>query len=86
VLVGANLLGWWLLFNSAILLVALIFERSGYRPRAPANASLQPTQERFIDPTSGELVQVWEDPATGAREYRPTQTAADASRDANSDS
>ena len=30
----------------------------------------QPTGERFRDPTTGEAIEVWEDPATGAREYR----------------
>jgi len=72
VLVASNMLpGWWLLFNSAVLGLALLFERRGYRPRAPAGAILQPSGERFLDPTSGELMEVWEDPATGAREYRP---------------
>jgi hypothetical protein len=69
--------GWWLLFNSAILAAALVFERRGYHPRAPDTASLQPTAERFLDPTSGELLEVWEDPASGAREYRPVQKPAD---------
>ena len=74
VLVTANVLpGWWLLCNSAILLAALVFERSGYHPRAPSTARLQRTEERFLDPTSGELLEVWEDPATGSREYRPAQ-------------
>ena len=72
VLVASNVLpGWWLLFNSVVLGLALLFERRGYHPRAPDGATLQPSGERFLDPTSGELVEVWEDPATGAREYRP---------------
>jgi hypothetical protein len=73
-LVSASILpGWWLLFNSAVLAAALLFERRGYHPRTPASANLHPTQERFLDPTSGELLEVWEDPATGAREYRPSK-------------
>jgi hypothetical protein len=72
VLVASNVApGWWLLFNSAVLGLALLFERRGYQPRAPDQAALQPTGERFVDPTSGNLVEVWEDPRTGAREYRP---------------
>ena len=72
VLVASRVLpGWWLLFNSSVLLLALLFERRGYHPRAPDTASLRPTGERFVDPTTGEMVEVWEDPATGAREYRP---------------
>jgi len=62
--------GWWLLINAATLAAALVFERRGYQPKAPNQAALRPTGERFRDPTSGELVEVWEDPATGAREYR----------------
>jgi hypothetical protein len=63
--------GWSLLINAAVLAAALVFERRGYQPRAPDPAALRPTGERFHDPTSGDLVEVWEDPGTGAREYRP---------------
>jgi hypothetical protein len=62
--------GWWLLVNAAIVGAALIFERRGYQPRAPDPSALRPTGERFHDPTSDQLVEVWEDPRTGAREYR----------------
>lgn len=62
--------GWWLLFNALAVGAALVFERRGYQPRAPDPAALRPTGERFQDPTSSELVEVWEDPSTGAREYR----------------
>ena len=62
--------GWSLLINSAILLAALAFERRGYEPKASDPSALKPTGERFQDPTSGELIEVWEDPGTGAREYR----------------
>jgi hypothetical protein len=64
--------GWWLLINSAVLAAALVFERRGYRPRAADPAALRRTGERFHDPTTGELLEVWEDPHTGSREYRPT--------------
>jgi hypothetical protein len=73
-LVGAGLVsGWWLLINAGVVAAALLFERSAYRPRASNPEELQPTGERFKDPTSGELIEVWEDPRTGAREYRPSQ-------------
>jgi len=71
VLVASNVLpGWWLLFNSAVLGLALLFERRGYHPRATAGSILRPSGERFLDPTTGNLMEVWEDPATGVREYR----------------
>jgi hypothetical protein len=62
---------WWLLINAAVVAAALAFERRGYQPVAPDSGALRPTGERFHDPTSGELLEVWEDPGTGAREYRP---------------
>jgi hypothetical protein len=62
---------WWLLIQAGILLAALVFERSGYHPVAPDRAALRRTGERFNDPTTGQTIEVWEDPATGAREYRP---------------
>ena len=67
---GGFVPGWWLLLNAGVLGAALVLERRGYQPRAPNAAALRPTGERFRDPTSGELVEVWEDPSTGAREYR----------------
>ena len=64
---------WWLLINSAIALAALAFERRGYQPKASNPAALMPTGERFQDPTSGDLIEVWEDPVRGEREYRPVK-------------
>lgn len=63
--------GWSLLLNAVVLAGALVFERRGYRPTAENPSALRPTGERFHDPTSGRVVEVWEDPTTGAREYRP---------------
>lgn len=78
VLVSAGVApGWWLLFNAAVVGAALVFERRGYRPKAPDQSALRPTGERFRDPTSGELIQVWEDPRTGAREYRKADPRED---------
>lgn len=61
---------WCLLINAVIVGAAVLFERSGYRPRASHPEHLQPTGERFQDPTTGELIEVWEDQGTGVREYR----------------
>jgi hypothetical protein len=73
-LVRASVLpAWWLLFNSAILAAALLFERSSYQPKASNPSALRPTGERFDDPTTGERIEVWEDPGTGDREYRPVR-------------
>ena len=53
------------------ILVGLLFENFRYRAlsrRAPGGA-FAATGERFIDPESGQLVEVHSDPATGARRY-----------------
>jgi hypothetical protein len=75
VLVNAGVApAWWLLVNAAVVLAALLFERRGYQPRASNPEALRPTGERFLDPTSKQLLEVWEDPSTGVREYRPAKT------------
>ena len=56
-----------------VAIATALFERSRYWPgrgRA-ADAGLRPTNERFIDPTTGERTQVWIDSATGERTYLP---------------
>ena len=60
----------YFLVQTAACLVALLFERSRYQPVAADRPALRPTGERMIDPASGDLIEVWEDPATGEREYR----------------
>jgi hypothetical protein len=62
----------WLIFAAywAVALVAILVERGRYRP-AVDGASFVKTPERYRDPTSGELITVYVDPATGERDYRP---------------
>jgi len=56
----------------ALIAVASIFLERRYRGRRnAARGSWQRTQERFIDPSTGELTEVWYDPQTGERDYRP---------------
>ncbi len=62
---------WSLLFDAALVLVAVLIERRGYQPKASNPSALRPTGERFRDPTTDQLIEVWEDPGTGVREYRP---------------
>ncbi len=68
---GVRGIGVYLAVEAAVLLAFVLLERYRYRPRAKNPSALRPTNERMIDPVSGQLVEVWEDPATGAREYRP---------------
>lgn len=54
----------------AILAGSILFERH-YRSRAAVSQKpLQSTGERFVDPVTGILTEVFYDPATGERVYR----------------
>jgi len=55
--------------------VILVFAVIGYfvwdqRYRGRAGGGFKPTGEVFRDPTSGRMTRVYEDPATGQRQYR----------------
>lgn len=57
------------------LVVVVAFAIAGYfiwdrRYRGSSQGSLKPTNEVFKDPTTGKLTRVYEDPATGQRQYR----------------
>ncbi len=75
----------WLFVPGAILLAAVLLERTRYRslhaertgdghgpgggePARP-DGRFRPTDERFVDPTTGVRMRVWVDPATGDRRY-----------------
>ena len=57
---------------AALVLVWLIFRSGGYK-RQPLDAPPGPdwsfTGERFIDPKTGALLEVWYRPSNGARAY-----------------
>jgi hypothetical protein len=79
----------FLFLPGAILVAGVLLERTRYRSlhaertgefhgpgggetRSP-EARFRPTDERFVDPTTGVLMQVWVDPATGERRYVPEE-------------
>lgn len=69
------MLGVWLLIEligfAALVIVSVLFERR-YRGRKNAlRGNWQATGERFKDPVSGELTEVYYDPKSGERDYRP---------------
>lgn len=79
-----GLSGLWLLVLGAGGLVAVAFERTRYHSeaaersgdplrRAPETLEprFQPTDERFVDPTTRQQIRVWVDSTTGERRYRP---------------
>lgn len=56
----------------AVLTAAVVFERWRYRSSATTDSDAwEQTGERFVDPESGQAMQVLYNPRTGARRYRP---------------
>ena len=56
----------------ARILVWLFFRSGGYKRRpldAPPGPDFRFTGERFLDPPSGEMLEVWYCPRTGERAY-----------------
>jgi len=62
---------FWLGVIGAVLILGAFFERVTYKKLAQKKPppDFMPTEERFIDPASGKLVQVYVKPATGERVY-----------------
>lgn len=80
--VGGIVLAFWsgvtrvigieLVAFGVLLAIGTAFERWRYRPpvRPGDDGRWQRTQERFVDPESGEVLTVYYDPTTGQRDYR----------------
>ncbi|MGH7032883.1 MAG: hypothetical protein ACREFL_04050 [Stellaceae bacterium] len=62
---------FWLCVIGAVLVFAALVERVTYKKLAPRKPppDFAPSAERFIDPATGKLVQVYVKPATGERVY-----------------
>jgi hypothetical protein len=68
----AHLGGIQALVGGTVILIGTLFERWRYRNgNAAANGNWQPTGERFVDPGSGQSVEVLYDPESGERRYQP---------------
>lgn len=62
--------GWQMLAGGLIVLVGIVFERWRYRRvEERPEGSWEATGERFVDPSTGEPVEVFYDPRTGERRY-----------------
>ena len=62
----------YLAVNGGVVTAALLFERRGYRPALDRSHGVwEASGERFIDPSSGQLVEVHYNPQTGQRNYVP---------------
>jgi hypothetical protein len=92
----ASVAGLWPLLSGGVLLIAVVLEHRRYRSQAaersaerigpgggepdPLPAPFQPTDERFVDPTTGRVMRVHVDPRTGERRYRAEDRAAPTGR------
>jgi len=66
----ATVAGLYIGVEGGVVLLALLFERWRYRPRVDTrNGRWEATGERFVDPSSGRLVEVRYNPDTGQRDY-----------------
>lgn len=66
----ANLVFLELAAAGAIVLAGVLFEARRYQARSSGRSRRwQDTDERFIDPTTGHLMQVRFDPQSGDRDY-----------------
>jgi len=67
---GARMPGWQALGIGLTVLFGTLFERWRYRrSEEPPNGHWQSTGKRFIDPSTGDSMQVFYDPRTGERRY-----------------
>ena len=67
---GVHVPGWQLLVIGVTVLIGTLFERWRYRRiEQPPAGPWQHTGERFLDPSSGDPVEVMFDPRTGERRY-----------------
>ena len=67
---GERLWGWQMLAGGLIVLFGTVYERWRYRHLAERpDGSWEATGERFVDPSTGDPVEVFYDPRTGERRY-----------------
>ena len=69
----------WCGIVALLVLIWALFRKGGYK-RQPLDArpgpDWQPTDERFVDPGSGETLDVWFHPPSGERAYVRSRDAA----------
>ncbi len=69
---GCLALSLWILVPAALVLIWLLFRSGGYKWQpleAPPGRDWTFTGERFVDPKSGVLIEVWSSPRGGERAY-----------------
>ncbi len=77
---GALVFCIWIAVPAALVLIWLLFRTGGYKREPldlPPGRDWTFTGERFVDPKSGELLEVWQQPGSGERAYvraRPSRS------------
>lgn len=71
--IGAGIVVY-LLIQGTVVLAAILFERGRYQPPVTQSGDWQETEERFVDPSTGQLMKVRYNPRTGARDYVPADS------------
>ncbi len=67
---GVHTPGWQALVTGVMILIGTLFERWRYRRiEKPPQGDWQRTGEQFIDPSTGDTVEVMFNPRTGERRY-----------------
>lgn len=64
----------WTMALGAVGVIVIALERMRYgadSDRTDVEAAMRPTDEVFVDPTTGQRTRVWIDPVSGQRTYRP---------------
>jgi hypothetical protein len=69
--VGAGDVARWMFVQGAVLILGILLERWRYTPPASTDdTKWLPTGERFLDPSTDKLMEVYFNPKTGERYYR----------------
>ena len=71
-MIAVFVLFFWLVIPAALVLIWLLFRSGGYKRLpldAPPGGDWTLTGERFVDPGSGETLEVWFCARTGERAY-----------------
>jgi len=69
---GGGLRACGALLFGVVLLLGVVFERWRYRSEPRPDARWQKSSERFTDPHTGQVVDVFYDPQSGERHYVDT--------------
>ena len=70
----------WVGIVAVLVLIWVLFRNGGYKRRpldAPPGPDWQLTDERFVDPSSSETLDVWFHPPSGERAYVRSKRRAD---------